>query len=60
MLRNQLKKIGPKFQGNGKYERFYPLFEMIDTFFTNSQLNITEMLYWTILLAIFYLIVKNG
>ena len=36
MLRNQLKKMEPKFQGNGKYAKLYPLFEMIDTFLYTS------------------------
>ena len=31
-LRNLLDKVEPNFTGNGKYAKFYPLYEMADTF----------------------------
>ena len=31
-LRNILDKVEPNFTGNGKYSKFYPLYEMADTF----------------------------
>ena len=31
-LRNLLDKVEPNFTGNGKYTKFYPLYEMADTF----------------------------
>ena len=31
-LRNILDKVEPNFTGNGKYAKFYPLYEMADTF----------------------------
>jgi len=31
-LRNLLDKVEPNFSGNGKYAKFYPLYEMADTF----------------------------
>ena len=31
-LRNLLDKIEPKFKRGGKLEKFYPLYEMVDTF----------------------------
>jgi len=31
-LRNILEKVEPNFVGNGKYAKFYPLYDMVDTF----------------------------
>ncbi|SVC04527.1 uncharacterized protein METZ01_LOCUS257381, partial [marine metagenome] len=31
-LRNLLDKVEPNFTDNGKYAKFYPLYEMADTF----------------------------
>ena len=36
-LRNILDSIEPQFTGDGKFKKFYPMYEMIDTFlFTPS------------------------
>ena len=35
-LRNLLDKVEPNFTGNGKYAKFYPLYEMADTFLFTS------------------------
>jgi Na+-transporting NADH:ubiquinone oxidoreductase subunit B len=40
MLREQLDKIAPLFEKGGKYEKFYPLYEGIDTFlFTPGEVT---------------------
>ena len=36
-LRNILDSIEPQFTGDGKFKKFYPMYEMVDTFlFTPS------------------------
>ena len=43
MLRRLLDTIAPTFKKGGRFERFYPLYEAIDTFFyANSGAEITE------------------
>ena len=36
-LRKRLDKIAPLFQHGGKYQRFYPIYEMIDTFLYSTN-----------------------
>ena len=40
MLRKQLDKVAPLFEKGGKYERFYPAYEAMDTFlFTPGEVT---------------------
>ena len=43
VLRDYLDSVHPTFDKGGKLEKFYPLYEMIDTFINTSQKNILKM-----------------